>query len=71
MESARDLFHLLRQQRRTVHLDHAQRAMDLVHPVGAARQRGRMLGPLDIVLEGLTRLLERRAQLVVDPDDCL
>ena len=63
---ARDLLHLLGEQRRPVDLQQAQHALHLVQLLGAALEQRHVVRLLDVVLERGARLRERRVQLTTD-----
>ena len=59
--------HFLRDHRRAVELDHAQRTVHLGEPVGAQFELGRVLAVLDVVLQALAGQLEGFVDLRLDP----
>ncbi len=66
-QRSREPLHLLDQHRRAVQLDHAQGSLHLVQVTGAEADQAGIGRILDVRLQGLARLLERRVELLLDP----
>jgi hypothetical protein len=62
-----EALHVLDHHRRAVQLDHAQRALHLVQVLGARAHQRDVVGLLDVGLERLARLRERRVERRLDP----
>ena len=70
-EAAGHVLHFLGQQRGAVDLHHAQGTLGHVQVVGAIVQRPAAVTPLDVLLQGLARILQGARQLLADPEQSL
>ena len=68
---ARDVFHLLGEQRRAVHLDQAQDAMRSVQLVGTFLEQRTLVRPFRVRLERGARIVQGRREFLGDDVQCL